>query len=227
MLPHVVACLRGPTASGRLLGALTTTYWAQQAQQEAQIGAQQQGQASALPPDLQEQLLPVLLELLAAPAPGAQAPYAELAPLYAQLRAQAQAVVARGVAAGVPLALAQPLGTLGAEGALALAVQVPAGAPRELELGAQALQSSAALLQSSEAFLHTGVGAALAGGVVRLGALPPKLNSVIQPLVRLAAWGQLRRACWALGVGMAWLGLGGGLLACIWGVGPPVCLFVC
>lgn len=56
-------------------------------------------------------------------------------------------------------------------------------AAHELELGRQALQSSAALLQGSEAFLSTSVAAALAVGVVNLGVLPPKLNSVIQPLV--------------------------------------------
>lgn len=128
MLLHVLACLRGPTAAGRQLGAFITTHWAQ----EARGGSAMQqpgggvGAAPALPPDLQ-QLLPVLLELLAAPA-AQQAPYTELAQLYAQLRSQAGEVVARGVAAGVPLALGQPLQALGVEGALALVAQIPAGA---------------------------------------------------------------------------------------------------
>ena len=125
----------------------------------------------------------MLLELLSAPAPGAQAPYAELAPVYAQLRSQAQAVLARGAAAGVALGLPQPIDVLTAEGALALAAQVPTAAPSDLELGRQALQGTAAMVQSSEVLLHTSVCSALAVAVVQLGALPAKLNSVIQPLV--------------------------------------------
>lgn len=125
LTPHIVSCLRGSTASARQLGALVVTHWAQEQHGAATSAGAGEAQAS-LPPDLQ-QLLGVLLELLT--PGGTQAPpFAELAPLYAQLRSQASAVVARGVAAGVPLALSQPLESLGAEGALALAAQIPAGA---------------------------------------------------------------------------------------------------
>ena len=192
-MPHIAACLQGPTAAERLLGAYTVTFWAQELQEQQQqdgggdaqpapaAGAGAAAGAAQLPADLQ-QLVPLLLELLAAPT-ASQQPFAELAPLYTQLRSQASAVVARAVAAGVPLALPAPLEALGAEGALALATQVPPGAGGELALGRQALASTAGLLQSSEAFLATGASAGLAVAVVTLGALPPKLNAVIQPLV--------------------------------------------
>jgi TATA-binding protein-associated factor len=62
-------------------------------------------------------------------------------------------------------------------------VSPASAAPAELALAQQALQSTASLLQASEALLHTSVSAAQAVAVVHLASLPPKLNTIIQPLV--------------------------------------------
>ncbi len=53
----------------------------------------------------------------------------------------------------------------------------------ELALAQQALHTTASLLQASEAMLHTSVAAALAIAAVSVASLPPKLNTIIQPLV--------------------------------------------
>lgn len=45
------------------------------------------------------------------------------------------------------------------------------------------MQATASLLQATEALLHTSVAAALAVAAVAVAALPPKLNTIIQPLV--------------------------------------------
>ncbi|KAI3435532.1 hypothetical protein D9Q98_001597 [Chlorella vulgaris] len=188
---QVEALLRGNSATGRLLAAFVVTHWAQlrcpdaagRAEGPGQGEAEGEGQGAVPPldPDLQ-QLLAVLLEVLAAPAAAAE-PYAELAGVTAQLRGQASALISRALQAGLVLSPPGPLPSLAHQGAAALAAQVPQGAPADLLLARQAVSDTAALLQASEAVLNTGVAAAQAAAVVRLGCLPPKLNSLIQPLV--------------------------------------------
>jgi TATA-binding protein-associated factor len=167
------ALLRGPSASGRLLAAHAVACWAE----AAAGGGGEGGGAGAL-----EQLRGVLLDVLAQPAPPPPR-YSELAPLAAQLRGQASALLSRALAASLALDMPCPLAALGPVAAAALAAQVPQGAPAELALAAQALAATAAVLQTSEALLHTSAAAAAAAAVVRLASLPPKLNCLIQPLV--------------------------------------------
>ena len=56
-------------------------------------------------------------------------------------------------------------------------------AAADLLLAQEALHTTAGLLQASEALLHTTVCAAQAVAAVQLASLPPKLNTIIQPLV--------------------------------------------
>ncbi|KAL4458077.1 hypothetical protein ABPG75_012942 [Micractinium tetrahymenae] len=184
---QVEALLRGATATGRLLGAFVVAHWAQllaEAACETQPApGSAPGTSPAADPCLQH-LLGVLLEQLAVPAAAAAQGYAELAQLYGQLRGQASGLIARALQAGLALSMPGPLDALGPQGALALAAQVPAaGGPAELVLAQQALQATASLLQATEALLHTSVGAALAVAAVSIASLPPKLNTIIQPLV--------------------------------------------
>lgn len=129
--PQLEALLRGSTATGRMLAACVVSFWAQ-----LQPGASGSGAAAAQPaaadPCLQ-QLLGSLLELLALPA-AAAASYAELAQLYAQLRSQASGLIARALQGDVVLSMPGPLDSLGHQGALALAAQVPATAGESLVL---------------------------------------------------------------------------------------------
>ena len=62
------------------------------------------------------------------------------------------------------------------------AAQGPAGVA--IESARSKLLASAAYLKAEEARLHSHVLSAAAGAAVAFGALPPKLNHLIQPLVR-------------------------------------------
>ncbi len=53
----------------------------------------------------------------------------------------------------------------------------------DLQLATAALRATAGLLATSEAVLQTSVASAQAVAVVHLASLPPKLNTIIQPLV--------------------------------------------
>lgn len=53
----------------------------------------------------------------------------------------------------------------------------------DLQLATAALRATAGVLATSEAVLQTSVASAQAVAVVHLASLPPKLNTIIQPLV--------------------------------------------
>merc|ERR1719261_806830 len=77
----------------------------------------------------------------------------------------------------------------GAEHAGTLAAAVPQGAAQgpagvAIESARSKLLASAAYLKGEETRLHSHVLSAAAGAAVAFRALPPKLNHLIQPLVR-------------------------------------------
>ena len=127
---QVEALLRGGTATGRLLASFVVTRWAQLHGDGSAGGTGGAGAVPTADPGLQ-QLLGVLLELLAVPAAAATQGYAELSQLHAQLRGRASAFISRTLAAGVALAMPAPLEALGHAGALALVAQVPAAGGEE------------------------------------------------------------------------------------------------
>lgn len=178
-LEPALATLHGESAAGRLLGGLLALHWARETASRAPAApalpasptAQAAAGATARPGADLRQLAAAALELL---GPGialqaqTQAGLAEVAPLRAQLRAQAQALIQRALAAGLPLAMPAPLDALTGPGGAALASQVPAGAPAEIVQAAAALAATAGQLATTEAFLQTSVGAALAAAVVEV-----------------------------------------------------------
>eukprot|EP00887_Chlorella_sp_A99_P001519 scaffold8.g1519.t1 len=177
LLPCTLAALRGQAASGRLLAAFVAIYWSREQQRR-----QDQGQPAGAAGELRE-LVAAALELLQSGQQQQQQGLAEAAPLRAQLRTQASALIARALAAGVALTMPAPLGSLAAAGASSLAAQVPPSAPAEVVHAAQVLAATAGQLATTEVFLQTTVAAALAAAVIEVDDLPPKLNSIIQPLV--------------------------------------------
>lgn len=128
------------------------------------------------------------------PLPGSTEPYSELASLYKQLRAQLASLVASRDAAVASL-VQSVLGSVLLEAAsseqlaqlcatLAGHTQVPSAVRPALD----AALGTMGVLQKLEAMLHSGAQAALAGAVIAAGSLPPKLNTLVQPLM-----GALRR----------------------------------
>eukprot|EP00192_Tetraselmis_astigmatica_P001352 CAMPEP_0117692082 /NCGR_PEP_ID=MMETSP0804-20121206/26113_1 /TAXON_ID=1074897 /ORGANISM="Tetraselmis astigmatica, Strain CCMP880" /LENGTH=1797 /DNA_ID=CAMNT_0005505457 /DNA_START=126 /DNA_END=5519 /DNA_ORIENTATION=+ len=133
-------------------------------------------------------LLAVSVEVLqraqaSCPVAGSEGPYSEVAPYYRQLASTFAASAppscdSLGLPAGWSPATAPP------EQLQAAAAALLASSPSS----AEALQAALAAVQRLEAVLHNMAQAALAAAVVAGGGLPPKLNTVVQPLM-----GVLRR----------------------------------
>ncbi len=183
MAPHLLSALRSDAAGDVHVAAFAVAYWAREAAAATAAGAPA-GLLTASASGLE--VLAALQAILASP-PAALPRFAELVSLHAQLRSQASALLRRALQAGLPLSMPTPLDSLAADGALALVAQVAQhaqqGASDDVGLAAQALQSTAQQLATAATILRTSVCAAAAAAVVHAGALPPKLNGVIQPLV--------------------------------------------
>eukprot|EP00873_Tetraselmis_striata_P035112 jgi/Tetstr1/455376/TSEL_042208.t1 len=164
------ALLQASYATSRQLAGMVMAAWVDAAAARGQAGEA----AEALRP-----LLELAVQILqgaqaSCPLPGSTEPYSELASLYKQLRAQLASLVASRDAAVASL-VQSVLGS----------VLLEAASSEQL---AQLCATLAGHTQKLEAMLHSGAQAALAGAVIAAGSLPPKLNTLVQPLM-----GALRR----------------------------------
>lgn len=141
------------------------------------------------------------LELLQAndpgsPTPGSAAPYADLKPIYTRMREEAAAMAVHARAAGVKTP-AYKFEALTPDQVLAVTSAVldvsadAAGTPdargatpgERLAAAKHKVLLTVGALKEIQSALHRSVRGALAGAVVFSRELPPKLNSVIQPLM--------------------------------------------
>ena len=125
------------------------------------------------------------LDLLMIPDPVL---FSELESILRQIQRQAIVLMERAESAGISITVpTTPVESLNADGALALAQQLPVLAPGvdpQLLTARAALCQNALLLKTSDALLRTTVNAAMASAVVHgFEMLPAKLNCLIQPLV--------------------------------------------
>lgn len=129
-----------------------------------------------------------------APTPGSSEPYAELTPHYKQLRADVASLMSHPHVSGSPILMSLPEGWsidgAAPEDVVRLGTALVRGPWSATTLGPRCsnILSMIGAVQQLEALLHSAAQAALADAIVSSAALPPKLNTLVQPLM-----GALRR----------------------------------
>lgn len=167
----ITTALRITSASARVLAGFVVARWAQLSGKELA-----EAPNSGLHIVVQE-----ALTSLTTPVPT----FDEHASSYAQLRRQAAALieVASRHGAAVTLPCSPEVITPDAAAAAVGHIAASTAFPDAIKLAAQAVHGTATILQTKEAVLRTTVASALSAAVVHAGQLPPKLNSLIQPLI--------------------------------------------
>lgn len=175
------------SATGRMVASMTVWFW------QDHLGLYSLQSASEETPNnpILDNFVERSLFYLSGPGPSfpcypAPDPYTEMITFYARMRKDMRSLVMAGIQAGWQLHMppGYTVDTLVPEGALAVIATVPDVPVNSPVHGArQVAYTTTTNIQGYELVLHTSTVACIAAAVVQTHKLPPKLNTIIQPLM--------------------------------------------
>ena len=177
----ILTALSSTAASSRVLAGFVVARWAKLSnssgkEKEILATTEASNSTDGLHVAVQE-----ALSSLTSPMPL----FEEHAGSYAQLRRQAAALLEIATRNRTAIVLPCPPEQITPDAAVAAIAPLAASTTLSdaVKVAAQAVHGTAIMLQTKDAVLRTTVAAALSAAIVHAGQLPPKLNSLIQPLI--------------------------------------------